>query len=632
MAILSVSKLLKAYGKVEILSDVTFDVEPGEKVGLVGSNGSGKTTIFRIITGEIEADKGEMSLPRNISMAYMPQAVTLTSETELLPYVLEARADVPELEREMRHLEDELHARPGDDALVRRLGELHDRFAARGGYRLTTDAEKILAGLGFTQEQFRQQVCRLSGGEQTKAALARLLLQAPDILLLDEPTNHLDIWATEWLEEYLARSQAAAIIVSHDRYFLDRVVGKVVELTLGATTVYRGNYSAYVEQRELARLAHERQYAKQRAQILREEDFIRRYHYGQRAREARGRQKKLDRIQRLQKLSREREWTLKLDAAKDRAEKIVRMRGVAKRFGDKELFRDVDFEIPRGGRVGVIGPNGAGKTTFLRVLLGEEPPSEGVVDRGKVSLGYYDQHQRSLDDDATVLGTIGSVHPEWTLGQLRGAAGRFLFSGDDVNKSVAALSGGERARLAIAKLVLSAPSFLVLDEPTNHLDIAAREAVEEALDAFDGTILVVTHDRSLLDAVVDTLIVVKDGRVRMCIGDYTDWRAQADKEAAERKEREDEDAAPAKSELHRTTQKERDRDRRRRERKLEEVHGRIEKLEARHTEIMRAFEDHSTYDDKERVRNMQAEAAELSAAIDAAYREWEALERSGDDA
>ena len=627
MAILTVSKVIKAYGKVEILSDVSFDLEPGEKAGLVGANGSGKTTIFRIVTGEIEADKGDVNVGRNVAMAYMPQAVALDQDTALLPYVLEARADVPETEREMRRIEDEIHARPADEALLRRLGELQERFNARGGYRLTSDAEKILAGLGFAQDQLAIPVNRLSGGEQTKAALARILLQAPDILLLDEPTNHLDIWATEWLEGYLVRSHAAALIVSHDRYFLDRVAGKVIELSSGRTTVFRGNYAAYVEQRDLARLAQERQYAKQRAHILKEEDFIRRYHYGQRAREARGRQKKLDRVARMQKPEAERAWTLKLQAARDKAEKIVRMRGVAKRFGDRELFRDVDFEIPRGGRIGLIGPNGAGKTTFLRVLLGEEPPSEGTVERGKVSVGYYDQQQRSLDDSTTVLGAIGAVHPEWTIKQLRSAAGRFLFSGDDVLKPVEALSGGERARLALAALVLSGPSFLVLDEPTNHLDIPAREAVEDALDGFDGTVLIVTHDRSLLDAVVETLIVIKDGEVRMHIGDYTGWRARMDREAAERAEREEEETGPAASEAHRTAVKERERDRRRRERALAEIHDRIEKLEARHAEIMRAFEDHDTYRDMDRVKSLQGEAEDLSAEIKAAYRDWEALER-----
>ena len=627
MAILTVSKAAKAYGKVEILSDVSFDLEPGEKAGLVGVNGSGKTTIFRIITGEVEADRGEVNVARNLSLAYMPQAVALDRDTALLPYVLEARADVPALEGEMRRLEEELHARPGDEALLRRLGELQERFNARGGYRLASDAEKILAGVGFAPDQFALPVNRLSGGEQTKAALARVLLQAPDILLLDEPTNHLDIWATEWLEGYLVRLRAAALIVSHDRYFLDRVAGKIIELSAGRTSVFRGNYAAYVEQRDLARIAQERAYAKQREHILKEEDFIRRYHYGQRAREARGRRRKLDHLEALRKPEAERGWTLRLQAAADKAEKIARMRGVAKRFGDRELFRGVDFEIPRGGRVGLIGPNGAGKTTFLRVLLGEEPPSEGTVERGKVTIGYYDQHQRSLDESTTVLGAIGAVHPEWTLRQLRSAAGRFLFSGDDVLKPVAALSGGERARLALATLVLSGPSFLVLDEPTNHLDIPAREAVEEALDDFDGTVLIVTHDRSLLDAVVETLLVVKDGEVRMHIGDYSGWRARMDREAAERAARREEEAGPAASEAHRAAVKDRERERRRRERKLAEIHDRLGKLEARHGEIMRAFEDHDTYRDMERVKAMQAEAEALSAEIKASYHEWEELER-----
>ncbi len=634
MALLRLTKISKAYGPLQVLRDVTVEVRRGEKVGLVGGNGSGKTTIFRIARGEIEADTGDVTMRRGLTIAYMPQAVQTTSTRTLRSYVLEARSAVSRLEEEIRDLERAIHTAPGDEKLLRRLGETQQAFDAQGGYRVGADCDAILAGLGFGPEQHDLPVERMSGGERTKAALARVLLEDAELLLLDEPTNHLDIWAATWLEGFLTRSSRALVVVSHDRYFLDTITGTIVELARGRTTTYRGNYTAYVHQRELQRLQHERAFKKQQEFIQKEEDFIRRYHYGQRAREARGRRTKLERIERIDRPASERTLALRLDRAAKKSNNLVRMTGVAKAFGDRELFRGVDFDMIRGDRIGVIGPNGVGKTTFLRLITGEESPTAGEVKRGSVTPGYYDQHQRSLQEDNTVLEELARMRPDLTIGQLRGAAGRFLFSGDDVFKTVGALSGGEKARLALAKLVLEAPSFLVLDEPTNHLDLESREAVEEALAAYDGSILMVTHDRRLLDAVVDTIVILKDGRVHRFTGDYSQWRAHMEAKEQARAEKEQATRSPAlpgDAEAFRRRQKERERTRRRRQRHLAAVEKRIEDLEARHAEIMARFEDPAIYDDTDRVRGLKREADAITAELDAAMRQWEKLENEGQD-
>jgi ATP-binding cassette subfamily F protein 3 len=641
MALLRLSRISKTYGSDEVLRDVSFEVRRGEKIGLVGSNGSGKTTIFRIALGEIEPTGGDVTTARNLRMSYMPQAVETASSLGLRDYVLEARAAVHRIEEEIRAVEEAVHHAPGDEKLLRRLGALGQAFDAEGGYRIGAECDAILAGLGFEADRHAMPLDRMSGGERTKAALARILLESSDLLLLDEPTNHLDIWAATWLEEFLLRSPAACVIVSHDRYFLDRVAGSIVELTGGRTTSYRGNYTAFCEQRAQRRLADDRAYERQQEHIRKEEDFIRRYHYGQRSREARGRRKKLERIERVEKQAQERTLSLRLGKATRKSNNLVRLAGVAKAFGDRELFRDVDFTMVRGDRMGLIGPNGAGKTTFLRLVMGEEAPTAGTVTRGAVSPGYYDQHQRSLADENTLLDELAAVRPDLTVGQLRGAAGRFLFSGEDAFKTVAALSGGEKARLALAKLVLSAPSFLVLDEPTNHLDIHSREAVEEALAAYDGSVLLVTHDRRLLDAVADTLLVLRNGRLVMFPGDYSQWRSHVEEEEARQRRNEEARARGAArlgdAEAFRQEQKERERRRRRRQRELAEVERRIEALEARRGEILALFEDPAVYDDPPRVAALTAENKQIAAELEGAYHRWEELERAaaeagGDDA
>jgi len=628
MAILRLNKISKIYGSRTVLEDVSFEVEKGEKIGLVGANGSGKTTIFRIITGEVEPDSGDVTKDGRLRIAFMPQSVEAEGSENLLAYVLSARSDLLSLERELNRLGKKIHDDPEDGRAVKRLGEMQEKFETQGGYRFHVDCEAVLAGLGFSPAAYETPVESLSGGERTKAALARVLLEEADLLLLDEPTNHLDLWASAWLENFLRRSSKSLILVSHDRYLLNRVPGKIVELTAGRTRTYKGNYDAYAEERDRLILEAERMYEKEQAFIRKEEEFIRRYHYGQRAREARGRRKKLDRFEIHEKIAREKTLALRLEKAAQKSNLILRMSGVSKAFGGRRLFHDVDFSLQRGDRVGLIGPNGTGKTTFLKLVVGEEEPSAGEIKRGRVKPGYYDQEQRSLRSGHTVLEELAEVRPDLTVSQLRSEAGRFLFSGEDVFKRVEALSGGEKARLALAKLVLTAPSFLVLDEPTNHLDIPAREAVEEALYEYDGTILLVTHDRRLLDTVVDTLLVLKDGRIRSFPGSYTEWRehVEAEEKTAGLRGTSGRRNAVSEAEAFRRAKKEKEREARKRRRRLQALEERIEALEARHAEIMGIFEDPALYEDREEVARLTAESARIKDELERAYEEWEALE------
>ena len=628
MALIRLSAIRKDFGNATVLRNVTFQIAPREKVGLIGPNGSGKTTICRIITGEEEPTAGEVFQTRGLKIAYLPQTVTVREDVPLLAFVASGRPDLEDLIRAMKRIEEELNRRPEDPQLLKRQAELHEEFEAAGGWRFHPQCEEILEGLGFERGQFQQPVSSLSGGEQTKAALGRVLVAQADLLLLDEPTNYLDLWATSYLEETLSRISSALLLISHDRYLLDRVVEKIVALSGGETETYPGNWTAYEKERRRRELQRRRAYEKQQALIKKEEDFIRRYHAGQRAAEARGRRRKLERIERVELPQQEKSFELRLPAAKEKSHLLLRMEGVAKRFGERILFEDVNLTINRGDRIGLVGPNGSGKTTFLRIAVGIEEPTAGKVVRGKVAPAYFDQTGGDLDPGKTVLEELAAVKPKEGLTALRAFAGRFLFTGEDVFKKVGRLSGGEKARLALAKLILTEPSFLVLDEPTNHLDISARQAVEEALRAFDGSLLLVTHDRRLLDNVIKRLLVIRRGRVIEFPGDWTAWRS---KEEAERRDRKAErsGAGAGEAQAFRELQKRRQREERRRRRLLEETEKLIERLEEERESLLSRFEEPALYKRPEEVKELTERRRLLEKELEEAYRRWEELVNRG---
>lgn len=527
------SEVHKSYGTQDVLRGVSLQVNPGEHVGLVGRNGSGKTTIFRLINNEEQPDRGDVVRAKAVRLGLLSQHVHFEPGSTVHESALAAFGHLQQIEHEMHDLEHRM-ADAGDDLerVLERYSDLQHQFEREGGFAYAAKAEAILQGLGFDKDSWSMETAKLSGGQQNRLGLARLLLAEPDVLLLDEPTNHLDVNAVEWLEEFLQTYASGFVIISHDRYFLDRTARRIIELENGKATSYTGNYSDYLVEREERREAQQRAYDNQQQLIAKTQDFIRRNIAGQKTKQAKSRRKmleKLDRIDavrpdqssgdfRLQKIERTGNHVLMVDEA-------------AIGYADRLLADDISFILRRGECLGIIGPNGSGKTTFLRTVLKKIPPLQGEIRWGtKVQIGYYAQQLEDLDDRNEIIMELRRVAPaSATSGELRSFLAKFLFFGDDVYKHVRDLSGGEKGRLALAKLIYSAVNVLVLDEPTNHLDIPSREALEEALDAFEGTIVTVSHDRFFLDRVA-TQILALDG-VHPAVhynGDYTefhDWKA-----------------------------------------------------------------------------------------------------------
>ena len=526
MAVIQLTEIFVSFGEKPVLADVSLGLQQGDRVGLIGANGSGKTTLLRILAGALPPDGGRVERARAARIGFMEQEPDLPESVSLRDVALSAFADSMEMEARMRALEHEIASadKAARHALLGRLGKLQEVFERSGGYDRERRADAALTGVGFAPAALMKPVSILSGGERSRAALARLLLREPDILLLDEPTNHLDLGGIEWVEEFLAKKfRGTAVIVSHDRAFLDRTVSRVWELADGAVEEYPGNYTTYAKLKNERRVAQRREYDKQQAFIRKEEEFIRRYGAGQRSKEARGRRGRLNRLERVDAPARERGVSMRFDTARTSGEVCLRVQGLAKRFGRRVLFADLDFEVYRGDRVGIVGPNGSGKTTLLKILLGEETPDGGAVDRGSdIHFGLLEQQARGLDSERSVLDEVWERKRTLDEVEVRGVLGRFRFSGDEaVGKRMRDLSGGERTRVALAGLMVERPNVLVLDEPTNHLDIGSREAFESALEDYEGTVVAVSHDRYFLNRIVEKLIVLDGtGGARVVHGNY----------------------------------------------------------------------------------------------------------------
>jgi ATP-binding cassette subfamily F protein 3 len=527
------SEVHKSYGTQDVLRGASLQVNPGEHVGLVGRNGAGKTTLFRMITGEETPDRGDVVRMRGLRLGLLEQHVDFEPGTTVHESALAAFGHLQQIEHEMHELEHRMAEATDDlDAVLARYSDLQHEFEREGGFEFAARAEAILLGIGFARETWQLEVEKLSGGQKNRLGLARLLLAEPDTLLLDEPTNHLDVAGVEWLEEFLSGYKSAYVIISHDRYFLDRCCRRIVEVELGRATSYNGNYSDYLVEREERREAQRRAYENQQHLISKTEDFIRRNLAGQKTKQAKSRRTMLARMERVEAVRADAsQGNFQLKGVERTGNQTLIVNELSVGYPGKLLARDITFTLMRGECLGVIGPNGAGKTTFVKTLLNKTPPLAGESRWGsKVQVGYYAQQLDDLDDRNEIIMELRRVAPSTvTAGELRSFLAQFLFTGDDVYKHVRDLSGGEKGRLALAKLIYSRVNVLVLDEPTNHLDIPSREALEEALDAYDGTIITISHDRYFLDRVA-TQILALDGRgtAEHYDGDYTgyhDWKA-----------------------------------------------------------------------------------------------------------
>lgn len=532
----------KSYGGQELLRDCTWRIGRGERIGLVGPNGAGKTTICRILASVEEPDDGRVHRDSGVSVGYLPQEVTTGEDRTVLAEALSGFDEVWRLEAELEALAARMAGPTADPALLDAYGEIQHRFEALGGYRLEAEAKIILGGLGFGPESVHRPLAEYSGGWRMRAALARLLLLRPDLLLLDEPTNHLDLESLQWLENFLAAYEGSVVIVSHDRYFLNRMVTAIADLGGGGVTLYHGDYDDFLVEREARQALREAQARNQAKRVAEIERFIERFRYkASKARQVQSRVKMLDRMERIETDAAARRIHFSFPQPPRTGRMVGRLAGVHKAYGDNVVYSGVDFLVERGDRVALVGVNGAGKSTLLKMLAGALPFDSGERLLGAhVEVQYYAQHQLdALDPSRTVLEELEQTAPEAPIARLRTILGSFLFSGDTVEKKVAVLSGGEKARLALAKMLARPAALLCMDEPTNHLDLASKEVLEAALSGFTGTIVFISHDRYFINRIATQVVEVDRGHLTTYLGSYDDYLARkttpADTAAAEPK-------------------------------------------------------------------------------------------------
>jgi ATP-binding cassette subfamily F protein 3 len=537
MSLIVAEKLSKSYDPDDIFWDISCSVARGDRIALVGRNGTGKTTLFRILAGLEAPTQGRVHRSKNLRIGYLPQGAALEGEHTLWQEMMSIFEPLRAMETRLRTLEAEMGDPARAEAALETYAQQHERFELLGGYTYQDQARHVLMGLGFPRGEHDMPLAHLSGGQKTRAFLARLLLESPDLLLLDEPTNHLDLQAIEWLEGHLNNWEGTVVLVAHDRYFLDRVVRKIWEMAFGRLETYSGSYSHYVQQRAERHERLLKEYRDQRRFILKEEDYIRRYMAGQRSRQAKGRLKRLDRLKRDELLElprQEHDISLRFQTPLRSGDKVIWSQDLTVGYDAAyPLFRCPDLDLRRGECVALLGPNGSGKTTLLKTILGEVEPLGGYTKLGaSLRIGYFAQVHSDLDADRSVLDTILEVK-DLPLGEARSFLARFLFTGDDVFKRIGSLSGGERSRVALAKLVLKRANLLLLDEPTNHLDIASQEILEEVLEDFPGTILLVTHDRYLVDRLATQLWIIEPHEATLLLyrGTWAEYAELRDSEA-----------------------------------------------------------------------------------------------------
>jgi ATP-binding cassette subfamily F protein 3 len=615
-------EVFKSYGAAEVLRGVTFQINPRERVGLVGRNGAGKTTIFRLVTKQEETDRGEVVLLRGIRIGLLEQQPTFQADLTVRDAALNVFTEIRQMEIEMTRLEHHMSEATGEalDEAMHSYSDLRHTYEFAGGFSYHSRAEAVLAGLGFSDLDLDKPAEQLSGGQKARLALAKLLLSEPDLLLLDEPTNHLDVNAVEWLEDFLSDYKAAFVIISHDRFLLDRTANKIIEIDGGRATVYPGNYSAYIKQREERRLAQAREYEEQQELIARTEDFIRRNIAGQKTKQAKSRRKMLERIERVGAVRNERVGDFRLRGVARAGDNVLSVADLSIGYNEDALACGISFLLRRGERLGIIGPNGSGKTTFLKTLLGDlHPISGGLTWGSNVNIEYFDQELSSLDLGSTIIEEIAAVAPRATPGELRSYLAKFLFTGDDVLKPVLALSGGEQSRLALAKLIYSRANVLVMDEPTNHLDIPSREALEQALAEYPGTIITVSHDRYFLDKLSTEILHFEGGVATYHTGRYSDFYAvhhlnQPVTEApAPRKRR---TATPAKPRVAPSDKQKR--------RPAEEIEQEIRMLENELGELSQKLSNASSDWRPEQYAEIGKRQEDISSLLEMLYREWQA--------
>ena len=631
MIILSAQHIAKSFGVNAVLRDVSLTVQQGDRIGLVGVNGCGKSTLMRILAGLDAQDGGEISLVRGLRVGYLAQQNMVTSGETVWNELQKVYEQVFAMEKKLRELEDEMAHAHTDAQRFAQLSADYDRLTQRfeeaDGYSWKSMVSGVLNGLGFTPAQYDQCVDSLSGGEQTRLCLARLLLQKPDLLLLDEPTNHLDMETLQWLENYLAAYKGSVLVISHDRYFLDHVCTGIVEILMGSSEQYNGNYTRYIAQRQERFESRMRAYEIQQKEIERQQAIIARYRMFNREksiRAAESREKALDRMEKLEKPVDERAIRFSFEARRRTGEDVLQLTEISKSFGEKHLFHDLTLRVRAGDRVALIGPNGVGKSTLIKIIVGEEQPDTGFIRYGSnVDIGYYDQHQSTLHADKTALDEIWDRFPQMEQSNVRGALGMFLFTGDDVFKPIHTLSGGEKGRVALTALMLRKDNLLLLDEPTNHLDMDSREVLEDALTDFGGTIITVSHDRYFINRIANRIIEMQPDGVTEYIGNYDDYIERKNRPVAVEAE-----AGKTKTELEKEKRREKLSRQALRQLKIraQEAEKAVGVKEAEIAELEAQMADPSLYSDAQKSADVQRAYQNAQQALQTLYEQWEAAE------
>ena len=631
MIILSAQHIAKSFGVNAVLRDVSLTVQQGDRIGLVGVNGCGKSTLMRILAGLDAQDGGEISLVRGLRVGYLAQQNMVTSGETVWNELQKVYEQVFAMEKKLRELEDEMAHAHTDAQRFAQLSADYDRLTQRfeeaDGYSWKSMVSGVLNGLGFKPAQYDQCVDSLSGGEQTRLCLARLLLQKPDLLLLDEPTNHLDTETLQWLENYLAAYKGSVLVISHDRYFLDHVCTGIVEILMGSSEQYNGNYTRYIAQRQERFESRMRAYEIQQKEIERQQAIIARYRMFNREksiRAAESREKALDRMEKLEKPVDERAIRFSFEARRRTGEDVLQLTEISKSFGEKHLFHDLTLRVRAGDRVALIGPNGVGKSTLIKIIVGEEQPDTGFIRYGSnVDIGYYDQHQSTLHADKTALDEIWDRFPQMEQSNVRGALGMFLFTGDDVFKPIHTLSGGEKGRVALTALMLRKDNLLLLDEPTNHLDMDSREVLEDALTDFGGTIITVSHDRYFINRIANRIIEMQPDGVTEYIGNYDDYIERKNRPVAVEAE-----AGKTKTELEKEKRREKLSRQALRQLKIraQEAEKAVGVKEAEIAELEAQMADPSLYSDAQKSADVQRAYQKAQQALQTLYEQWEAAE------
>lgn len=628
--ILALNNVSKSFGTDVILENISFHIEEKEKTGIVGVNGAGKSTLFKIITGELSSDSGEVIMPKSATLGYFSQSLEIDSNKTIYEELLTVFEPLMLMEQQLRDMESKMSDLKGEDLdrLMSNYSDLSHKMEEMDGYSYQSRLRGVIKGLGFSDDESIQTINELSGGQKTRVALGKILLQSPNILLLDEPTNHLDIDSIRWLEDFLKSYNGAVVIISHDRYFLDRVIGKVIEIENRKAKEYFGNYSYYTEKKIIDREIAYHQYINQQKEIKHQEEVIkklREFNREKSIKRAESREKMLEKMERIEAPENlPDKMRLSIKPLKESGNDVLSIDALSMSFDNTPLFGNISFEIKKGEKTALIGPNGIGKTTLFRIILSKLAPKSGSVKLGSnVVIGYYDQEQSDLNLNKTIFDEISDTYPDLTVTQIRNVLAAFVFTGDDVFKTIDTLSGGEKGRVALAKIMLSKANFLILDEPTNHLDINSKEILEQALKSYEGTVLYISHDRYFINSTATKIIELTKDKAVTYLGNYDYYMEKLEENKEENKS--NETVTETENKIDWKKQKEIQAQQRKKENQIKKLENEISETENKITELDDLLATEEVYTNSMRSREIYEEKEALEEKLMTLYEEWESI-------